>query len=272
MFTFLGLAGYFFWAMDEYNSFHKDLPYFYEDFSLSTFQQPNHTQLYNKSIWHGYYQRTYHLPLETIVDVQFISPTNDTPIGYHGKGDSPIWTAYFMASEAFRYAVTKNQSALDYIKQASMGLRRLITISGEPGYLVRFAVPKNATYTTDPIWQGFFGGSNKFDVVYDGENWTYEDRTSRDQNIGIMFGFGMVYDLLKDDPSAKAQEICEIIKTNVELVLDYFIKVNWIVVDVEGQAKMGADFKSGLFFLGPGTTSILAFLKVGELVNPETSS
>ncbi len=269
MFAFLGLGGYFFWALDEYNEFHEDLPYFYDEFYLGKFQQPNYTQLYNKSIWHGYYQRTYHLPLDTIVDVQFLSPTNNTVVGYHGKGDSPIWSAYFMASEAFRYAVTKNQSALDYIERAAMGLRRLITISGEPGYLVRFAVPKNATYTTDPIWQGFFSGTNKFDVVYQGENWTYEDRTSRDQNIGIMFGFGMVYDLLKDDPSVKAQEICEIIKTNVELVLDYFIKVNWIVVDVEGQSKMGADFKSGLFFLGPGTTSILAFLKVGELVNPD---
>lgn len=267
MIVILSMAGYFFWAVGEYNAFHDDLHYFYNS---TDFRQPNYVQLYNKSIWHGYYQRTYHLPLDTIVDVQFASPTNDTPVGYHGKGDSPCWTGYFLASEAFRYAVTKNQSALDYIERATKGLRRLITISGEPGYLVRFAVPKNATYTTDPIWQGFFAAeSNRYDVVYQGENWTYEDRTSRDQNIGIIFGFGMVYDLLKDEPAPKAQEICEIIKSNVELVLDYFIKVNWIVVDVEGKSRMAADFKAGLFFTGPGTVSILAFLKVGELVNPE---
>jgi hypothetical protein len=261
------MAGYFFYALGEYNKFQQDLPYFYNEFYLNTFQQPNQTQLYNKSIWHGYFQRTYHLPLDTIVNVDF-RPDNSIE-GYDGMGDSPIWTGYFLASEAFRYAVTKNQSALEYIEQAALGLRRLITISGEPGYLVRFAVPKNATYTSDPLWQGFFTGSNRFNVVYEGENWTFEDRTSRDQNIGIMFGFGIVYDLLKDDPTPKAQEICDIIKTNVELVLDYFIKVNWIVVDVEGQSKMGADFKAGIFITGPGTVAILAFLKVGELVNPE---
>lgn len=264
---FLGIASYFFYALGEYNKFNEDLHYFYDDFYLETFQKPNYTQLYNKSIWHGYFQRSYHLPLDTIVDVWFDSTNN--PIGYDGKGDSPIWTGYFLASEAFRYAVTHNQSALTYIKRAALGLQRLITISGEPGYLVRFAVPKNEMYTTDPLWQDFFGQSNRFDVVYQGENWTYEDRTSRDQNIGIIFGFGIVFDLLKDDPSPQAQEICQIIKTNVELVLDYFIKVDWIVVDVGGNSKMGADFKSGLFFTGPGTVAILAFLKVGELVNPE---
>jgi hypothetical protein len=266
VFGFLGMAGYFFYAVGDYNKFNEDLPYFYNEFYLNTFQEPNYTQLYNKSIWHGYFQRTYHLPLDTITDVVFFA--NNTPRGYDGKGDSAIWTGYFLASEAFRYAVTKNDSALDFIKQAALGLQRLITISGEPGYLVRFAVPKNATYLTDPLWADFFGGSNRFDVLYQGETWTYEDRTSRDQNIGIMFGFGIVYDLLREDPSPEAQEICQIIKTNVELVLDYFIKVNWIVVDVEGASKMGADFESGMFFTGPGSVAILAFLKVGELVNP----
>jgi len=266
VFGFLGMAGYFFYALGEYNKFNEDLPYFYNNFYLNTFEQPNYTELYNKSIWHGYFQRTYHLPLDTIVDVVFF--TNNSPRGYDGKGDSPIWTGYFLASEAFRYAVTKNDSALNYIKRAALGLQRLITISGEPGYLVRFAVPKNETYLASALWFDFFGTSNRFDVAYQGENWTYEDQTSRDQNIGIMFGFGIVYDLLKDDLSPKAQEICQIIKTNVELVLDYFIKVDWIVVDVEGQSKMGADFKSGMFFTGPGSVAILAFLKVGELVNP----
>jgi hypothetical protein len=266
VFGFLGMAGYFFYALGEYNGFNEELPYFYQDFYLKTFENPNYTQLYNKSIWHGYFQRTYHLPLDTIADVVFFP--NNTPRGYDGKGDSPIWTGYFLASEAFRYAVTKNDSALNSIKRAALGLQRLITISGEPGYLVRFAVPKNETYLTSPLWYDFFSTSNRFDVVYQGENWTYEDRTSRDQNIGIMFGFGIVYDLLKSDLSPKAQEICQIIKTNVELVLDYFIKVDWIVVDVGGQSKMGADFKSGMIFTGPGSVAILAFLKVGELVNP----
>ncbi len=261
------MAGYFFWALGEYNKFHENLPYFYNDFYLNTFQKPNYTQLYNKSIWHGYFQRTFHLPFDTIVDTIFFP--NGTVKSYGGMGDSPIWTGYFLASEAFRYAVTRNQSALHQLKRAVLGLQRLITISGEPGYLVRFALPRNTTYMADPRWTGFWGDSRLFNVIYQGENWSYIDKTSRDQNIGIMFGFGIVYDLLKDDPSPEAKEICEIVKTSVELVLDYFIRVNWIVVDVEGKSRMGADFKSGLFFTGLGTVHILAFLKVGELVNPE---
>jgi len=268
---FFSLAGYFFYAINEYNSFNDSLYLYYNTNYLPSFQSPNFSQLYNKSIWHGYFQRKHHLPLDTIVDVVFGGPyPNETVIRYSGVGDSPIWTGYFIASEAFRYAITQNSSALDQIKRACLGLQRLITISGIPGYLVRFALPYNSTYINSPKWAGYIHSSHyMYNITYQNETWLIEDETSRDQNIGVMFGFGLAYYLLKDDPSPKAGEIRNIIKTNVEMLLDYYISVNWIVVDYNGNSLMGADFKSSLFFTGPGTVAILSFLKIGTLINPE---
>ncbi|MHA1309328.1 MAG: hypothetical protein ACTSQO_00245 [Candidatus Helarchaeota archaeon] len=267
---FFNVAGYFFYALNEYTEFNNNLYLYYNSNYLPTFQTPNYSQLYNKSIWHGYFQRKYHLPLDTIVDVSFGGPyPNMTVKRYSGMGDSPIWTGYFIASEAFRYAITRNKSALNQINKACLGIKRLITISGEPGYLVRFAVPYNSTYINDPKWSSFFSPShNMFNITYKNTTWWVEDKTSRDQNIGVMFGLGLAYYLLKDDPTPKAKEICDLIRTNVEMLLDYYIKVNWIIVDKNGNSLMGADFKSGLFFMGPGTVAILAFLKIGALVDP----
>src|SRR3954463_2736250 len=78
----------------------------------------------------------YHLPSGIVADTLMSDPTSKEVIGYDDVGDSALWTGYYLASEAYRYSVTKDPEALEFAKRTLAGIRKLVDASGT-GMLAR---------------------------------------------------------------------------------------------------------------------------------------
>src|SRR3954469_10155427 len=78
----------------------------------------------------------YHLPSGIVADTLMSSPTSKEVIGYDDVGDSALWTGFYLASEAFRYSVTRDPEALEFAKRTLAGIQKLVDAPGS-GLLAR---------------------------------------------------------------------------------------------------------------------------------------
>jgi hypothetical protein len=160
----------------------------------------------------------------------FSDSTYEVPTMHGGKRDSPIWTGTYLASEAFRYMVTKAPDALEQIEKTIRVLDLWWNISGGRGYLARYAVPVNGT---DQVVLDMFSESEPEDTLnymYNGELWHWKGDISRDQYQGVMFGFSLAYDALEDE------ELKEIIRSNIVNTVEQLMekKIRKINVVIDG--------------------------------------
>ncbi len=226
---------------------------------------------------------------------KFRNKTDVNPID--GYGDSPMWTGNYMASLAFHYFiacedgnVSEANEILRKLKRPTDGLHILTHVSGLRGNLARFAIkdtPENRIR-----FQGFFykvvngelverefgREDNKYPGQGEYEGWWYQMRTSRDQHIGLFFGYGIVYKILSQTiiPSglntALRNYILYLIGNDGSDVLDCLIGSNWQIINGEDAEGDGRGFdEASLLPRIPWTSGgdiQLAFLSFGKMVNP----
>src|SRR5262245_39445171 len=118
--------------------------------------------------------REVHTPYGTTMDPVFASPESNDIISYTRTGDSAIWTGHFLAAESFRYHVTANPVALDNVKFAIAGIRRLIDITGKD-VLARVTVPADSPYS-DAI-QKEEGGHGVYRAAVEGRDYIWIGNT-----------------------------------------------------------------------------------------------
>jgi len=218
-----------------------------------------------------------------------------------GYGDSPMWTGNFMASLAFHYSVacaeddvTTANEILAKIKRPTDGLHILTHVSGLPGTLARFAIKD--TTETRTRFQGFFYKSvdgelversfgredNKYPGQGEYEGWWYQACTSRDQHIGLFFGYGITYKILSQTTAPVGinatlkNSILTTIGNDGSDVLDRLIGSNWHIINGEEEIGGGRGFdEASLHPRIPWTSGgdiMLAFLSFGKMVNPSKYS
>lgn len=209
-----------------------------------------------------------HLPHDTIFDPIFTAPGSTTIAGYSDFGDSAIWTGHYLASQAYRYAVTHSPVALDNARRALTGITRLVAVAGNQGYLARAAVPVGSP------WAAQFIGSNPivtlpapvhprihppeaghvfYKSTVGGVAYYWEGTISRDQYSGVMYGMSIAWDLLPL-PDVRAK-----IASNVTKIVSFLEGHGWTPISPDGEIATT--------FLGR-SEQILAFLQIARQVNP----
>ncbi len=121
-----------------------------------------------------------------------------------------LWTSMYLASQGFRYAVTKSPEAMAQIRQSLLAMERLFTINpvdGFPsrsfersGYIEQLSDPERWQHSPDPEWD-------------------WKSTTSSDEAIGHMFVYGVLAELV-DDEWVKSKSI-ELIDTLMSHILDH---------------------------------------------------
>ncbi len=135
------------------------------------------------------------MPQGGIFQTLFSSTDLETPVGYDGVRDSPIWTGTYLAAEALRYRVTGAPDAMDQIERSLAVLHRWWTISGDRGYLARFAAPDSS-----PTLNLFESRPEEVHTaVVDGSPWRWRGDISRDQYQGAFLGYSLAYDVVQDE-------------------------------------------------------------------------
>ncbi|MEZ5043432.1 MAG: hypothetical protein R2828_26280 [Saprospiraceae bacterium] len=145
----------------------------------------------------------------------------DVTTGYLSDSDNDgLWTAMYLGGEAFRYAVTKSEAALQNCRESLDAMERLFTINPVPGfpsrsfersgYIERLADPDRWHHTEDPEWD-------------------WKGTTSSDEAIGHIFAYGVLAELVEDE--AIKQQAIRLIDMLMQHILDHDL----YMVDYDGK-------------------------------------
>jgi hypothetical protein len=172
-------------------------------------------------------------PYGGVVVTQFQDATYEQVVGYEDLQDSTIWTGTYLAAEAFRHAVTGDPKAKENAARAIRTLDFFLKVTGQPGYIARFAGPPTPTYLS------YVGGSCAAKGKHpcypgnapDGQPAFWIGGTTRDQYTGWFFGMGVAYRLI-DDP-----ELRTLIRADVKEVIDALRASDYKIWGPEGRPK-----------------------------------
>ncbi len=184
-----------------------------------------------------------HLPFGTVLD-PFLDNTGQTT-GFTRCGDSAIWTGHWLAAEAFRYKVTRDEAALRNVVAALAGIRLLVDATGND-VLARCVVP-----TASPFAAGI--------LREEAENRNYPGRcpnlecrwvgnTSRDQYTGVFFGLGVAWEMV--DNAAVRATIRDLVNRMLARLDDDEFAVKMPDGDTSTVFWFRADQKLMLFLIG----------------------
>lgn len=155
-------------------------------------------------------------PYGGMINTQFSSDRHDHVQSYSDLQDSTDWTGTYLASQAFRYAVTGDPRAKENAVRAVRTLDFFLKVTGRQGFIARFAGPLDSPFLKS------LGGSCEAtgkQPCYQltgpgGQPSFWIGGTSRDQYSGWFFGMGVAYRLI-DDPEIRA-----LIRADVKEVID----------------------------------------------------
>ena len=164
--------------------------------------------LHNQARAYTYWLRTRLMPAGGVMRAWFTDDTFTQVVGYGGTRDSPIWTGTYMGAESLRHMVTGSSDALAQIEESVRVMDRWWRVSGDKGYLARYAAPA----TSSPDVLSIFDEDDRedhFNYYFENELWHWKGRVSRDQYQGTILGHSLAYEAVEDE------EIREIIRRNV---------------------------------------------------------
>ena len=188
--------------------------------------------LREKAVEYDLWHETWHQPDKGgCIHVYFTDETYTELSGYHGVGDSCIWTGTYLGTQAMRYWVTGDEQSLANVIAKVSTLDGFLHANGTPGFISRYWGSQDDTlfyqgdaWCDDPsqdrchhVEEGDFAG----------DFWWGE--TSRDQYTGWFYGMAMAYDHVDDEGMR------EIIRADVAEVLDELISTNWKIRDEAGE-------------------------------------
>ena len=132
-----------------------------------------------------------------------------------------LWTSMYLAAEAFRYAVTKEEDALQNVRESLEAMEREYTVNGlNSGFPSRSFERRGYKYNDKP-WRR----------APDSE-WDWKSTTSSDEAIGHIFAFGVIAELVQvPDLNKKAVML-------IDTLMSHILKNNYYMIDWNGQPTL----------------------------------
>jgi hypothetical protein len=215
--------------------------------------------LHDRARLYNAWLRKWHLPGGTVGDTSFTNTTYAQVAGYHGTGDSAIWTGSYLAAEALRLKHTGSKDAEKNVETMVEAIHRLFLVTGHPGFMARFTAPLAGDPKVAAIYNPADPSHHK--VTYQGQDWFWNGNTSRDQYQGVLLGYALAYEALS---SAQHKQMIreDMVALCTELIKErkgVTITVNGLPVQVDMQYVVlnPTEFQNG----GP-------WVQVGSSSNP----
>lgn len=187
-----------------------------------------------------------HTPLGLAVDL--VPSTDEKPIVYLDVEDSAIWTGIYIASQAFRFAVTSENEASKNMERSLSAIHDLRMITGKEGLIARGILKGKdpSVFSTD----GYKGTGNYQGYVWNGG-------VSRDQYLGVFYGMGIAY-LLIQNSEAKDRLV-----EDVRSLANHIVDNNLRIIDIDGKPTQYGNFSSSTLGMdGLGPIMALAVIKI----------
>jgi hypothetical protein len=168
-----------------------------------------------------------------------------------------LWSGIYLASQALRFRVTGDQEAQDNARRVVAGLRDLTRVTGVEGLYGRTMTKPGVSYDYD--------GSGNPEYWPDStaagyEGWRYHNDVSQDGYAGLMFGYGVALEHLKD------KQLLADVGQLAEEVGRHIVGNGLQIIDADGEVtEHGRLYHSALDNF-PGFNAMLAssFVKVAQ--------
>lgn len=148
------------------------------------------------------------------------------------------YTAFYMAAECWRYAVTKDPEAKQFADEAFDAVAFLHEVTGGQGFVARTVVPSdwatmhdmNETFTPQEAAERrvdnprFKKVESRWRLSEDGK-WYWKGDTSSDETVGHFYAFNMYYHFVADEAQkARVRKLCK-------RFMDYIIQGDYTLID-----------------------------------------
>ncbi len=141
-----------------------------------------------------------------------------------------LWTAMYMAAQAYRYAVTGAPDARLKARRSLDAIIRLEEITGKSGFFAR-----SIKSIDEPAPRG-----GEWHKTPDGK-WLWKGDTSSDEAVGHTYGYALYYDLVADEPEKEA------IRKTFSRIVDHLIDNNFNLVDIDGKPTRWGEWGTEFF-------------------------
>lgn len=153
-----------------------------------------------------------------------------------------LWTAMYVAAEAFRYKVTGAADARAYAKEGMQALLRLEEITGIPGFPARSFIKKGVDLQPkDGEWHDTPDGV-----------WRWKGDTSSDEIVGHYFAYPIYYDLVADEAEKKQ------LAAALDRITNYILDNDYQLLDVDGKHTLWGYWGPDLIWPDPDETGLRA--------------
>ncbi len=191
--------------------------------------------LAEKAVHYQEIQRLRHIRYGYTSRLSLKTPGDLTSGVLHDSDNEGLWNSLYLASEIFRYAVTKSEEAKENVYEAFEAMERLEEISGVSGFPARTIEREGVELDEGSngfspeqleIWQKENGKTWQLDET---GRWKWKVSTSSDESAGHFFVYALLAELAPDK-ELKDRAIRQIIRQ-----ADHIINNNWRLVTWNGK-------------------------------------
>ncbi len=218
------------------------------------------TTLRQKAAYFDEVSRTQHLAGDGLYRNIYL--TEDLQEVEHWKQteNTILWSGMYLASQAFRYAVTRDSEAVENAKTVLSGLHDLTEVTGVKGLYGRTLWRPDVAYDSDGAGNPGWSDSTSM------PGWRFRNDVSKDGYDGLMFGYAAAMEHFDDE------EIIDEVKQRLAEISEHLVNNGLRIIDVDGQVtEHGALYQSALDDY-PGFNAMLAssFIKVAQSANDDS--
>ena len=139
----------------------------------------------------------------------------------HDDDNDGQWTAMYLASQCFRWAVTGEQEARENADVAAAALMKLEQVTPVRGFFARSIVPGNECAAKQQ-------GPGEWHLSGDGQ-WCWKGDTSSDEFVGHVFGLSLYHDLVADDEQRAR------VADTLGAIVGYIVDNGYRLLDIDGE-------------------------------------
>ena len=163
-----------------------------------------------------------HIRYGFISNVDFTRPGDHSTARLTDTDNDGLWSAFYLGSQAFRYAVTKNPAAKRYAWEAFEAFERLLTINGLKGFPSRTFERKGFRHSDPSRWH------NSPD-----SGWEWKGTTSSDEFVGYIWVGAVMSEMAAGTKEEKAR-----VAAFIDKILTHIIDNNYYFIDADGKPTL----------------------------------
>lgn len=180
-------------------------------------------------------QRQRHIRYGFTADLTLKEPGNLASGYYKDTDNDGLWTSMYLASELFRYAVTKSEDAKQNAYEAFEAMERLTDITPMHGFPARsyerdgYEMGLHANGFSEEWYKKHVEENGRIWRLTEDEKWRWKSTTSSDESCGHFFVYALFAELAPD------KEWKERAVHQIKIQMDHIMDNNWYLVDWNGE-------------------------------------